>query len=152
MAKMSAGMIKSNPQKLLDGLMEEMSSFTPEERKAQIAEINNDPVRMAILPKLLGAGDMTAAFSDGYDAGFKNDFANFLVRIPHEEVNIPVRIVHGTKDGDIPPTQAQQAADLLPNCELNLIENGWHIINFHPTYANEIFPANVEFFRKHLGQ
>ena len=116
--------------------MAEMSSFTPEERKAQITEIINDPVRMAVLPKAIAAGEALAAFPEGYDVGFQNDFGNFATRIPHEEIKVPVRIVHGTKDGDIPTSQAQQAADLLPNCELNLIEGGWHILNFHHDYAS----------------
>ena len=99
---------------------------------------------------MLAASEALAAFPDGFDVGFRNDFANFTTRVPHEEIKIPVRINHGKKDGDIPPTQAQNAADLLPNCEINLIEDAWHIINLHPQYASEIFPANVEFVRKHL--
>ena len=83
--------------------MAEMSSYTPEERKAKATEIINDPVRMAILPKLIGAGEFGAAYPEGFDVGFKNDFRNFETRVPHEEINVPVRIVHGTKDGDIPP-------------------------------------------------
>ena len=91
---------------LVNGMMEEMSTFTPQERETYVAEILNDPVRLRFLPKLVTAGEALAAYPESFDNGFRNDMNNFPVSIPLEEIKVPTMINHGDKDKDIPLSQA----------------------------------------------
>ena len=59
MARMAATM---SPDKLVMGMLDEMSSFTTEEKKQAAAEIVNDPARAALIPKLLTVSKMMAVY------------------------------------------------------------------------------------------
>ena len=45
---------------------------------------------------------------------------------PLEEVRVPVRLWHGTKDRTFSFRLAEQIAARLPKCELRLVENAGH--------------------------
>lgn len=51
--------------------------------------------------------------------------------IDFKEIKVPVLIVAGDKDGDVPIAQGQQAADGIPNAEFCKVEGGWHLLCFH---------------------
>ena len=51
--------------------------------------------------------------------------------IDFKSITVPVLIVAGTHDGDVPIEQGQQAADGIPGSEFLAVEKGWHLLCFH---------------------
>jgi pimeloyl-ACP methyl ester carboxylesterase len=60
--------------------------------------------------------------------GIMADAQIFATRwgFPLEEVRVPVRLWHGTRDRTFHYSLAEQLAKRLPNCELRIVENAGH--------------------------
>ena len=63
----------------------------------------------------------------------KAEFAEWKEPCPLNQVQCKTYIVHGTKDKD-PLAAAELAKAQIPNSELHLIQDGWHILDLHPEY------------------
>lgn len=61
----------------------------------------------------------------------RQEFYDWEEPCPLKEVQCKAHIIHGTKDKD-PFAAAEKAHAEIPNSELHLIENGWHILDTHP--------------------
>ena len=64
------------------------------------------------------------------------DCVNCEDKISLENVQAPTHISHGDRDGDVPYWQAEQAHEAIPNSELYTVQDGWHLLAFHPKYPD----------------
>ena len=144
---MQGWMMTSKPEEALKGMMQEESTYTPEEMNQAATEIANDPRRRAVLPKLVEIMYAGALYPHCLDA-LKVELQTVKERTPLEDIKAPTLICHGDKDGDVPLAQAEQANSLIPNSELYIVEGGMHLLILHAKYE-EMFKAQVEFAKKH---
>ena len=80
--------------------IQEESTYTPAEIDDYIAELNNDPVRMALVPMMIEESWAIPAFPHAFDT-MKSELLDYQNKIPLETIKCPTLIAHGTKDGDI---------------------------------------------------
>ena len=74
--------------------------------------------------------DNSVAYSEAI-VGCNNDMQQFRAPIPFSNVYVPTMIAHGTCDSRIPISQAEQAANGIPNAILRKVEGASHLIVFH---------------------
>ena len=75
-----------------------------------------------------------AAYPDHYDNGIMNDVEYYKVKIPFDQVKVPVHMMHGTADPDVFYTQAEQAHAGIADSILVTLENAGHTLNVSPMY------------------
>ena len=75
----------------------------------------NDPYHKETLENTMTFMNNCAAYPDFYDTGFMNDIEYYKVKIPFDQVKVPVHMIHGTADPDIFYTQAEQAHAGIPD-------------------------------------
>ena len=76
-----------------------------QERAEATMDLMNDMDRMKLMQKMLGMGE-SAMLYPSHEA-MCLDVENFKAAVPFEKVEAPTLIAHGTKDGDIPFSQAE---------------------------------------------
>ena len=62
----------------------------------------------------------------------------------------PTLVVHGTHDGDVRFSHAENSAREIAGAELYRVEKGWHLLAMSDG-AEESARAEVDFLREHLG-
>jgi pimeloyl-ACP methyl ester carboxylesterase len=113
------------PQTVVDGTLDETSTFTDEQRTARTAYILNNPQPRAFFEAML---ETTFPYADRMP-GTSND-AEQLHRIdalPLERIMAPTLIVHGTQDGDVPFEQGLYAADHVSRAERYWMQDDDHL-------------------------
>ena len=132
----------------LKNFMGEASLLGKDEKEVHAKEIANDPERVQMMINMTAYGGGNPAYPTV--DGFLADMADFETPIDFASITVPTLVVHGDKDGDIPFSQAEQAANGIPNSELYKVENGWHCLMFHNDYKT-IYARETSFMKKHLG-
>ena len=79
----------------------------------------------------------------------KAEFAEWREPCPLNEVKCKTYIVHGSKDKD-PLAAAELAKAQIPNSELHIIQDGWHILDLHPEY-DSILEGQLQFGHNCMG-
>jgi len=79
-------------------------------------------------------GYITVEGADGKNLRLNYSFFADAERIQSyafaEKINAPTLIVHGDQDETVPLAQSQKAADLIPNCRLEVIEGADHTYSY----------------------
>ena len=140
---------EKNPVGFIVHFMEKTSTHTEEEAKKVAEEIFQDPQRLAICNELADVFIGPALYPESYETWY-NDMDNDQMQIPLENINIPTLIVHGVRDKIVPFSHGQGTAARIPNSQLLALEEGFHILGWHPDYFNEVRDPMVEFMKKHL--
>jgi pimeloyl-ACP methyl ester carboxylesterase len=102
-----------------------MSLLDDEQNDALARSIVDDPSKRDMLGRILlsmGPNSLlrTGSFNDiEYYAG--------MTPMPLEEISAPTLILHGTADGDVPPSDATYAASKIPGSELYWVVDGIHV-------------------------
>jgi pimeloyl-ACP methyl ester carboxylesterase len=94
----------------------------------------NDPYHKETLENTMTFMNNCAAYPDFYDTGFMNDIEYYKVKIPFDQVKVPVHMIHGTADPDIFYTQAEQAHAGIADSILVTLENAGHTLQISPMY------------------
>ena len=63
---------------------------------------------------------------------------NQQIQIPLENIKIPTLIVHGVKDKIVPFSHGQGTAARIPNNQFIAVDEGTHVLQFHPDYYNVV--------------
>ena len=129
--------------------MEKTSTHTGEEARKVAEDIVKDPRRMAISDALADIFIGPALYPESYDSWY-NDMENDQKQIPLENINIPTLIVHGVRDKIVPISHGQGTAARIPNNQFIAIEEGTHVLGWHPDYFNLVRDPMVEFMKKNL--
>ena len=93
-----------------------------------------DPYHKETLENTMGFMKNGAAYPDHYDNGIMNDVEYYKVKIPFDQVKVPVHMMHGTADPDVFYTQAEQAHAGIADSILVTLENAGHTLNISPMY------------------
>ena len=85
-------------------------------------------------------------------AGYENDFRQIeaIDKLPLEDIRCPTLICHGTADGDVPFSHAENAFRAIPNAQLHRMEAAWHLV-WMDERADEMLQTQVEFAKEHLS-
>lgn len=113
------------PRTVVDGMLEETSTFTHEQRTARTAYILGSPESRAFFDAMLRT---TFPYADRMP-GTSND-AEQLHRIdplPLDRIMAPTLIVHGTRDGDVPFGDGLHAADHISRAERYWMRDDDHL-------------------------
>ena len=129
MAVVGRKLLKSNPAKVVETMMY-TSLHDPEEKKQLIQEIASDPKNVDMLLKAMKLQGGASCYPNTWN-GFQADIRGMEMVIDFKSITVPVLIVAGTHDGDVPIEQGQQAADGIPGSEFLAVEKGWHLLCFH---------------------
>ena len=138
--KMMQHMIKNSPVQAVKGMLESESTYNEQEKAAAAADIANDPERMALLQKLVPASYDLPLYPENFETMKHEILYMYKEVIPLQEITVPVMIAHGKCDGDVPFSQAEQAHKLIPNSELFVVEDGWHLLAL-TSKGKELFEA-----------
>ena len=86
---------------------------------------------------------MIFARPEDYDT-MCDELERFAHSIELEKIQCPAMICHGTKDGDVPFSQAEAANQRIPNATLYPVEGGYHLLCIDEKYG-DLFRAQVAF-------
>jgi pimeloyl-ACP methyl ester carboxylesterase len=122
------------------------SSLDKEESKKLMDNIMSDPKRVKVitgLMKSMSPGDLR-------EEGMKNDIEQLKIvnDLPLKDIQAPTLIIHGTKDADVSVEDAKFAAQTIPNVELFLVPDGFHVMAITDS-IEEITRKRLEFLSKH---
>jgi pimeloyl-ACP methyl ester carboxylesterase len=96
-----------------------------------------------LLPNAFASVDMlnSVTFYSLRQRGYKNDLVQFekITSYPLERITVPIFILHGTGDDEVPFEHAEQLAQHAPHTQLYVIEGGSHMAFF--THARMAMPA-----------
>ena len=125
------------------------SSLNPADRARVADEILADPEKLAVLRRVIA----DAPPFDLLRSGFENDLKQFasIERLPLEAVRCPTLVVHGTHDGDVPFSHAENSAQGIPSAELHRVEKGWHLLAMSDD-GEAVARAEVDFARRHFAR
>ena len=125
--------MKFRPRIIVDQLLQMESTLDTPERARVRDRILADPRQLAALRQFIDSSPPFRLMRPGFD----NDMAQFrrldlqdADRLPRQQIQSPTLIVHGTHDRDVPYQHAQTAARDIPNAQLHIIPNGWHLLPF----------------------
>ena len=65
------------------------------------------------------------------------------------KIKAPTLIVHGDQDRDVPITQSQKLANLIPNCQLKIIKGSDHSYT-QSVHAKKMLQAISQFILSHV--
>lgn len=124
------------------------SSLDAADRSRVADEILASPEKLARLRRVIA----DAPPFDLLRSGFENDLKQFaaIEQLPLNAVRCPTLVVHGTHDGDVPFSHAENSASEIPDAELYRIEKGWHLLAMGDS-GEEVAGAEVDFARRHLA-
>ncbi len=103
-----------------------MSLLDDEQNDALAVSIVEDPSKRGMLGRIL----LSMAPNSLLKTGTFNDIQQYsaMPPMPLEEITAPTLILHGTADGDVPPSDATYAASKIPGSELYWVEDGIHVV------------------------
>jgi len=83
--------------------------------------------------------------------GMKNDLKQLaqLSDLPLRQVKTPTLVIHGTDDFDVPVAHAHTAVQLIPDAELYLVKEGFHILALADS-AREITEKKIMFLKENV--
>ena len=141
-------MLRRTPRLVVSQMVKLESTFGDADRARITNDVLADAEKMAFLRKLVD-GPPFSALRDGFD----NDMRQFaaIERLPLDQVRCPALVVHGTHDGDVPFSHAEQAAATIPDAELFTVEQGWHLLALSDG-GNAHQRAEIDFLRRHLAK
>jgi len=122
------------------------SSLDKEESKKLMEDIMADPKRVKVL-----TGIMKSMSPAGLrKAGVENDVEQLKIvhDLPLKDVKAPTLVIHGTKDADVPVEDGKLAAQTIPDVELYLVPNGFHVMALTDS-IDEITQKRVDFLSRH---
>ena len=131
--------------RLAVGQMLKLESSLGAADRARVAdEILADPEKLAGLRRVIS----DAPPFDLLRSGFENDLKQFaaIERLPLEAVGCPTLVVHGTHDGDVPFSHAENSARGIAGAELHRVEKGWHLLAMGDG-GEEVARVEVDFVR-----
>jgi 2-hydroxy-6-oxonona-2,4-dienedioate hydrolase len=100
-----------------------------------------------LLPQAFASVDMlnSVTFYTLRRCGYKNDLVQFekITSYPLELITVPIFILHGTGDGEVPFEHAEHLAQQAPHSKLYVIKGGSHMAFF--THARVAMPAVRDF-------
>jgi pimeloyl-ACP methyl ester carboxylesterase len=102
-----------------------MSLLDDEQNDALARNIVDDPSKRAMLGRIL----LSMGPNSLLKTGSFNDIEHYAVMppMPLGDITAPTLILHGTADGDVPPSDAEYAASIIPGSELYWVEDGIHV-------------------------
>jgi pimeloyl-ACP methyl ester carboxylesterase len=144
--RLTIWMAEKFPKMATKAMLQAASTYNAAERKRAADMIAGSPKLLKLMNQLLNAG-----FPFGPRlAGYRNDLDLMasMEKLPFEDVQCPTLIAHGTADGDVPFSHAENAHASIPNSQLYKMENAWHLL-WLSECADEMVQAQVEFAKKH---
>ena len=149
--RLTAWLMRKAPGLYLKQMVAQESTLTPKECAAEARRLSQSPELLAWVAELTNGA--TTPWEDRRD-GFFNDMAQFraigAAPLPLEAIQCPTLITHGTADGDVPFSHAEQAARRIPNATLNAMQDAWHIL-WICEGAAAMSETQVAFVRAQLG-
>ena len=119
-------MLERLPRLAVGQLVKIESTLGSAERARLTADILASPEKLAYLRRVLA----DAPPFDLLRAGFDNDIEQFgaIEQLPLGQVRCPTLVVHGTHDGDVRFSHAENSAREIAGAELHRVEKGWHLL------------------------
>jgi pimeloyl-ACP methyl ester carboxylesterase len=113
------------PQTVVDGTLDETSTFTDDQRTARTDYILSNPETRAFFDAML---ETTFPYADRMP-GTSNDAEQLqhIDALPLERILAPTLIVHGTQDGDVPFEEGLYAADQISRAERYWMQEDDHL-------------------------
>ena len=147
--RLSGWLMRRFPRMALRQMVGTESTLSPAECRREAERIARSSEMRDWVSALTGS---TAPWEDRR-VGFENDMAQFrsieASPLPLERIRCPAFILHGTADGDVPFSHAEQAHRRIPNATLHAPEGAWHLL-WVCEGAAAMARAQVEFLRAHL--
>lgn len=122
---------------------------TDQQAEEQAAKRAKDPY----VKGMIDAMPIFPALGPCYPAGFDAmcvDIDYYKIKIPFDQVKVPVHMIHGECDNDIPYTQAVQAHKGIEGSILITEKNGTHSCQNHPEW-NAHIDQQMAFAKKNCG-
>ena len=147
--RLSGWLMRRFPRMALRQMVSTESTLSPAECRREAERIVRSPEMLDWVSELSGSA---APWEDRSD-GFHNDMAQFreieASPLPLEQIRCPAFILHGTADGDVPFSHAEQAHRRIPNATLHAPEGVWHLL-WVCEGAAAMARAQVDFLQAHL--
>ena len=140
-----AWLLRWFPRVAVSQMMKVESTLEPSEISRITAEVMADPDKMAVL-RQVAEGPPFGMLREGFD----NDLRRFrtIDRMPLDQVRCPALVVHGTHDGDVPFAHAEHSSSRIPNAELFVVDQGWHLLGLSDG-DNAHQQAEIDFLNAH---
>ena len=147
---MDSDMASAMKEEIMQNNKIKPNCVTDAEAQKQAEAFVKDPFNKPLLDNMKGFMACGAAYPDHFDGGMANDLEYYKVKIPFDQVKVPVHMIHGDADADILYSQAVQAHKGIADSILITQENCGHSCNIHPKFK-ENWAQQIAFARKHCG-
>jgi len=122
------------------------SSLGKQEARRLMHNMMKDPKRVKVLTGLM----KSMSPSGLRRVGVENDIEQLkqVKDLPLKKIKAPTLVIHGANDADVPVENAQYAAKTIPQVELYLVPEGFHIMALTDS-INTITQKRVSFLQEH---
>lgn len=133
------------PSLMVKAIVDAEGDFDPNSADRISEQILMEPEKV----KYVGAVIDTMVPASRRRRGMENDLYQLsnLGEMELENVLAPALIIHGTNDKDVPSSHATYAASRIPNAELLMIEEGFHLLDLS-VHADMIWDRMQDFLIK----
>jgi pimeloyl-ACP methyl ester carboxylesterase len=135
---------KVSLQSIVEGTLDETSTFTDQQKADRTAYILRHPQARALFSALF---DTTFPYPDR-TPGTDNDALQSRSELPLERIATPTLIVHGTQDGDVPFEEGQYAAEQIPGANRYWMRHDEHLGFWLSPAAGPAHAAVREFLKR----
>ncbi len=115
-------MARHSGRSLVKSTLAEEGDLSKEQLQELTAQVWDDPTKRGFVLEL-------SATVAGRKAGLRNDHEQFpeIGDLGLAGIEVPVLLVHGTADADVPPAYSDHALEQLPKADLLPVDGGTHL-------------------------
>ena len=136
---------RHRPEQLISATLSSEGDLSKEQLAELSAAVSADPVQRQFVLQLAG----TVSHRGDRRAGVDNDMSTFAAidSLQLDAIRVPVLLVQGDADSDVPPAYSDFAADQLPDATMVTVPEGTHLAAWASPAAAEVQSQIVAFLR-----